>query len=258
MTANDVFVDYDIEYPEEMVSFKWLHRKRYDVHGSTAGQLADELFNELRIGFAQTEKRRLEKLAEKGQSEYLHIYEKDVRGMKGALLWLCISFVSSLLIMYTGLYEKSFAFLLILLAAIFAAVGVGYICYTLMASLCARYELFNVSVLFKEFKNRTARRVCAILGIGMWTGIFYLAYLFLDIADKRDANMNIALISVFVIIIALTIVGLVKASVLDSTAFTSAHYIELCERRPKTHITFIIVYAIVFAALFVGSLIILL
>ncbi len=256
MAVNECHIGYDIEYPPEMQSFKWLHRKKYELSVITVEKMAEELFREFRIGFTQTESRRLEKLAVEGSSGYSLIYDSDVRGMKGALLWECFSLAVTLLILFTKINENTFAPLLALLAAVFAGVGIGYLCYTLMRGLCARIELLDVSVLFGAFKIRTAQRVAALLGVGMWGGIWYLAILFIDFADKNKVDMKIALIGVFVVLIAFTIIQLVKASILSSAAFLSSHYIKLCEKRPRIHITFAVVYAIVLLVLGIAAAIV--
>ncbi len=245
MAVNNCRIGYEIEYPEDMVSFKWLHRKSYDLYKTSAEEMALELYNEFRLGYMKAERKKLERLAVDGAPGFIGIYYKGVRGMRGALLWEILSFIVVLVLMYTNLMDSEWMIPLTFLAAISAGVGLGYICYTLMSSLCERIQLLDVSVLFGDFKRRTMQRIGFLLGAGLWAGIWYAAIMILDKASGAELSMKVAFIGIYVILIGFTIVSLVRSSVLLNAAEFSSNYLELCEKRPRIHIIFSAVYAAV-------------
>jgi len=256
MSVNEYHVNYDIQYPEDMVSFKWLHRKKFDLKNTSAEDMAEELYGELRYNFPQREKRKLERLAEYGRGTYARIYEKARGGLLGALFCEIGVLAVFLILQFTELGRGDAALPLSLLAAVLGSVALGIISYLVMSCLYLRDRLMDVSVLFGDFRRRITQRLAVIFGIGLWVGMWALFLQLVNYADANKAPLVPVTIYIFASVIVLTAAQLVKVSLMLNTVYVSYHYVNFCERRPAVQRAFLIVYAVVAAAIAVGAFIV--
>ncbi len=258
MAINDCHLGYGIDYPEDMQSFKWLHRKKFDLSKITCEAMADDLYGEFRLGFSQSEDRRITRLAEDGISAFADIYYKSYRAAQNVLLFGALALICALVVMFVPVPEGKTIILVLtgLASAVLCAVALGHLCFGIMHYLYKRAQLSNVSVLFFDFIRRSLQRIGVLLGIGLFSLLCYGAYCLLDLSDKNGIDIRITVIYCLVALIAIAIVWLIYSNSLYHATQSSSYYIALCEKRPRIHAIFAIVFAILFALFAIGGFVI--
>ena len=220
IAINNCHLGYGIDYPEDMQSFKWLHRKKYILSEITADDMADELCIEFRLGYTQSKANKFDKLAKDGREL---IEEMNANSQKCLITALVCEVLSVAAILFLYFYSEAeelnmlLSFAILLAIIILPCIALGNLSFAFGHSLYTRIKMYDVSVLFSQFKIRTAKRLSILLGFGMAAGIGYIVFKLIDRTDVMSDAASIALIiSIFAVAVVLTTVQLIKVSTLNN------------------------------------------
>ena len=179
-SIDNVPISYDLDFPEEMNSFLWLHRKDFPCNSAEPEELAESIFKEIRLHHSRREKRRLEKLRTVDEYDILEDYEKLLKFSALILFSPLILYISTLLISIHAQNAKDWVDMLI-----WVAHAVGYIAmvasYVVMfagppiivAVRVCRFQLsISVSTTFAHFRERTTKRITIAAALALFMGVF--------------------------------------------------------------------------------------
>lgn len=244
IAINDCHLGYGIEYPEDMQSFKWLHRKKYILSDITEEDMAHELCTEFRLGYTQAKSRKLDRLAECGGALYSDMYFKGKRCLTMALVCQVIAGILAVLLFCTDLINSEVMWLYVISTLVSLAlpvISIGYLCFAFMHSIYQRIIIFDVSVLFADFKRRTVQRLSVIFGILIGIGSVQVIGKLLEISSSAgDKAFSAFLISIYAVSILFTAVQLAKVCLLDNLC---GNIVEVSEKRGKIHLIFTVIHA---------------
>ncbi len=176
-------VSYSEEYPTDMKSFAWLHRKNLFVSRQFPEQIARILHTELREHYHRREKKKLAKLNEGGIEGFRDIAE-FLRGK--FLKYFITTLIGALLFFLCTLgAERELGFLsssafsaLSLIGSMILLVGsFGFSIYSLMVGIYRRDRVLDVSTVFADFKKATVIRLCILFGIAIASGSGWVLFL---------------------------------------------------------------------------------
>lgn len=166
-------VNYSEEYPSDMKSFAWLHRKNLFVSRQFPEQIARILHTELREHYHRREKKKLARLNEGGIEGFRDIAEflrgKFLKYFIATLIGALLFFLCSLGAERQLGFLSSTAFSVIsLLGSMGLLIGsLGFSIYSLMRGVYLRDRVLDVSTVFADFKKATVIRLCILLGLAI-------------------------------------------------------------------------------------------
>lgn len=171
------------EYPKEMSSMYWLHRKQIRTGYFSPNLIAAELYAELRRHHQRRDKLYLEKQAKKGVELYRDMYN-TMRKWAGILLIALLAGTGWLL--YTLLAPAGeqtwYWHLLNFVFPLAGTVGFLFPITLVFGSIRKRDTLLDVSTVFKDFKRLTVNRLC------LYGSIVALAVLFAFLTEISSAQ----------------------------------------------------------------------
>ncbi len=192
-------VDYSVEYPEDMKSFMWLHRKNYFISRETAEETAESFCKELRRNHSKTQKRKLNRLRGDGQ----HIKDDQYKVLSVFSAIFALVFLLIYLLSRQGLWgpDADISTFLLILEMIVEIIGYSAIPFVLIAFLFFRDVTYDVSKVFSEFRRLGRKRLAFIFGVALWfiSGSF-TSYLELHTRPQFDSAINYPKFAFFLIL----------------------------------------------------------
>lgn len=193
-------VDYSVEYPEDMKSFMWLHRKNYFISRETAEETAASFFKELRRNHSKTQQRKLNRLRGDGQ----HIKDDQYKVLSVISAIFGLIFLLIYLLSRQGLWGvdadiSKFIYVLEVIVEVFAYSAIPYI----MIAFCFfRDVTYDVSKVFSEFRRLGRKRLSFIFGVGLYlTSAVFTNYLYIHTRPQFDATINYPAFGFFMILL---------------------------------------------------------
>ncbi|MBQ4066171.1 MAG: hypothetical protein IJD22_00880 [Clostridia bacterium] len=255
IAANGCSVSYDIVYPEEMISFKWLHRKKYDLRFTSPEKTAKQLCEELRHSYPPAVRRRLDQLAAYGLPVCTEIYETLYKSFLRALiltivcglcflgLYLCSALGSS-----TEGFTGVMTFVCIAGIPLTALGALGFAAFGVGKAVYYNAQLKDVSQLFISFKQRTNARLA--IAAGELTAAALVGMVWLVFAQLEPRAPDLAII-IYAFAVVLLVLGLAMAKALNigNVLETSLSFTEYrANRRPVDRLFLIIIPSALVAA----------
>lgn len=177
------------EYPKEMNSMYWLHRKQIRTGYFSPNLIAAELYAELRRHHQRRDKLYLEKQASNGVALYRNMYD-TMRTWAGILTLLLFAGTGWLL--YTLLASAGaqpwYWSVLNFVFSLAGTVGFVFPIALVFGSIRKRDTLLDVSTVFKDFKRLTVNRLC------LYGTVVALVALFALLSEMSSAKQQLALL----------------------------------------------------------------
>ena len=244
VAVNGCMVDYGVEYPDDMKSFRWLHRKTFNIYQSTPSAIADEFYKEFRLHYNRRERKKLELLSNKGVSTQTEMYEKLSGILKLAVTVILLSSLADLINIFYGLgFVKS---ILNVVASVVTPVSLAVLP---IVWFNLRDRSLDVSTVFSDFKHRTRTRLSILLGFGSisLSAVVYAGFLS-EIKEQYEAFSTLVTSGIYFIILG----GMLAYNlVMKHVCNTSFDYLELAARRMKTRLIALPIAAAIFGAIYV-------
>ena len=223
-------VDYSLEFPPDMSSFNWLHRKSFTMTGASAASIARQFYQEFRLSFSRREKTCLEKLARDGCDEWASLFSSQKR-TSTVLLLASIFFALTLYAIDQKLVTNSFlslglAFLMILFC------GVMMIAFAVLVAkaIFLRDQLYDVSTVFADFRRITVKRLTILLGICLCV----LGMPAIDSLSRLTTTLPMHLL-ILIPMVGISLILRIKLSLQRKAALRSSCYVEFCEKKRRIH-----------------------
>ncbi len=244
VAVNGCMVDYGVEYPDDMKSFRWLHRKTFNIYQSTSQAIADEFYKEFRLHYNRRERKKLELLSQNGVTSQTAMYEKLSGIAKIAVGAIVLGGIAGIVDMFYNL-----GFIERLLSIVTCIVSVVLLGLVPIVWLNMRDRALDVSTVFSDFKHRTRARL-SVIGGGMAVGLSagLLAGVMESIREQFEARSELVVLGAYFLIMS----GILAYTLtLRHICETSLDYLELSARRMKTRLIALPVAIAVAAAVFV-------
>lgn len=244
VAVNGCMVDYGVEYPDDMKSFRWLHRKTFNIYQSTPSAIADEFYKEFRLHYNRRERKKLELLSNSGIKSQLAMYVKLSDLARFALIFIVLGGLIGIIDIYYDLgFIKSLASVISSIVSMVSLALIPVVWFNM------RDKSLDVSTVFNDFKNRTRSRLSIIFGL--WFISFSavaFAGIMQGVKEQYEPWCELVVLGIHFLIMS----GILAYTlVMKHVCNTSLDYIQLATRRMKARLIALPVAAAIFGAIYV-------
>lgn len=247
VAVNGCTVDYSINYPEDMKSFNWLHRKNFFINSQSEQQTAKIFCDELRRNHSYTEVKKLERIATEGDTIADDMYSALCKISGFSAIYYLLMFILEI---FTSSDFNKFISLIVVLS--YVVTSFVLIPLYIIKSACYRDVLCDVSNVFSNFRYYTRKRLAIIIGfiIGILSYCF-MSYLEISVKSQYAGGLK----HIFFLNLLIFSVLFVYNTILYVSFGKIALYVRFASFRHKIRLIFIPVFIAlaVFVVIYINS-----
>lgn len=248
VSVNGCQVSYDIEYPPEMESYMWLHRKNFFIDTVPPEKTAELFYEEFRRNHSKRERNRLRKLSKTGREKYVSMYESLYGGLWRVLIVELVAalayYLHTLIVSETS--EAPDELLPLAMMLLVVSIGLCITTFIWVSILIARTfyvrdRILDVSSVFADFKRTTAKRLAFFSVPAMTAALGWGGFGLLRLIEEKGYTTDAALIAIYGTFIVFTVARFVKTMLLRAQLEGTKYYLEAAAVKLKIGAAFFLV-----------------